>query len=54
MTDQAAARFLIAVGNVTSYLDKATTTGVRYYYKVSAVNAVGEGVASGESNARAK
>lgn len=46
--------FLIAVGNVTSYIDRATTANVRYYYKISAVNAAGEGPRSAEANARAK
>ena len=44
----------VAVGNVTSYVDTATTKGVRYYYKVTAVNAVGEGPPSTESSATAK
>ena len=46
--------FLVAVGNVTSYIDKATTAGVRYFYKITAVNAVGEGARSAEANARAR
>jgi len=46
--------FLIAVGNVTSYNDRATTSGVRYFYKITAVNAVGESPRSTEVNARAK
>ena len=31
--------FLVAVGLVTSYNDKATTAGVRYFYKITAINA---------------
>ena len=46
--------FLVAVGNVTSYTDTATTAGVRYFYKVQAVNAVGQGALSSESSAIAK
>ena len=33
---------LTQVGNVTSYTDASVTNGTTYYYKVSAVNAVGE------------
>jgi fibronectin type 3 domain-containing protein len=46
--------FLIAVGNVSSYIDRATTANVRYYYKISAVNALGEGARSTEVTARAR
>ncbi|MFI5226475.1 MAG: fibronectin type III domain-containing protein, partial [Candidatus Limnocylindrales bacterium] len=46
--------FLVATGNVTSYVDTATTAGVRYYYKIAAVNAVGTGPLSAEVNARAR
>ncbi len=46
--------FLVAVGVVTTYTDTATTAGTRYYYKVAAVNAVGTGPLSAESNARAR
>ena len=46
--------FLIAVGNVTSYIDRATTRGVRYFYKITAVNSVGEGARSAEVNALAR
>jgi len=34
--------FLTAVGNVTSYRDKSTTSGIVYYYEVTAVNSAGE------------
>ena len=46
--------FLIAVANVTSYRDNSTSKNVRYYYKVTAVNGVGESVQSSEASAIAK
>jgi len=45
---------LTVVGNVTSYKDTATSIGTTYFYRVSAINAVGEGPQSAEVNARAK
>jgi hypothetical protein len=39
------------VGNVLSYNDMAVTNGQTYYYKVSAVNAVGESKQSNEASA---
>jgi hypothetical protein len=39
---------LTTLGNVTSYTDNAVTNGTRYYYRVSAVNSVGEGTQSNE------
>jgi hypothetical protein len=39
------------VGAITSYTDPATTRGVTYYYKVTAVNNVGAGPSSNEANA---
>lgn len=39
---------LAQVGNVTSFADASVTNGVTYFYRVSAVNAVGEGGLSGE------
>ena len=45
---------LTTVGNVLSYTDTATTSNVRYYYKVSAVNSVGESALSNEASAAAK
>src|SRR5262249_35921386 len=39
------------LGNVTSWTDTSVTNGTTYYYKVSAVNAVGESVASNELSA---
>jgi fibronectin type 3 domain-containing protein len=46
--------FFVAVGNVLRYVDTATTAGLRYYYQVSAVNAVGEGPRSIQTNAIAR
>ena len=46
--------FLIAIGNVTTYVDAATTAGVRYYYRLSAVNGVGEGPLSARVTAIAR
>ncbi len=46
--------FYAAVGLVTSYRDTATKKGVKYWYRVAAVNAVGTGPLSGESSAVAK
>ena len=43
--------FLVAVGAVSSYTDETTTFGTTYYYKVSAVNAMGEGGLSNELSA---
>ena len=42
---------LTTLGNVTSWTDTGLSNGTTYYYKVSAVNAVGEGAASGELSA---
>ncbi|MDD1768254.1 MAG: fibronectin type III domain-containing protein, partial [Methanomassiliicoccales archaeon] len=42
--------FLIAVGNVLTYVDPSVTNGQTYYYKVSAVNSVGEGPLSAEDS----
>ncbi|MGH2706113.1 MAG: fibronectin type III domain-containing protein [Actinomycetota bacterium] len=45
--------FLTSVGgNTLKYQDQTTTAGIRYYYKVSAVNAVGEGPLSAEDSVR--
>ncbi len=43
--------FLKAVGNVLAYTDQGLTNGITYYYRVSAVNAVGEGAMSNEASA---
>jgi fibronectin type 3 domain-containing protein len=39
---------LTTLGNVTGWTDAGVTSGTTYYYKVSALNAVGESVPSGE------
>lgn len=44
--------FLTQVGNVLTYTDTNLINGVRYYYRVNAVNAVGEGSKSNIANAR--
>jgi len=43
--------YLTAIGNVTAFIDAPLTNGVPYFYKVAAVNVVGEGVLSAEANA---
>ena len=40
------------VGNILSYTDTGLTNNVRYYYQISAVNAIGESVLSSEINAK--
>jgi fibronectin type 3 domain-containing protein len=42
---------LQGVGNVTSYDDSAVTSGTKYYYRVAAVNSVGESPQSNEVSA---
>ena len=42
---------LTTLGNVTSYTDSTATNGTTYFYKVSAVNTVGEGALSNERSA---
>ncbi|MCK4367130.1 MAG: right-handed parallel beta-helix repeat-containing protein [Thermoplasmata archaeon] len=43
--------FLVDVGDVLTYVDTELTAGQTYYYKVSAMNAVGEGAQSNEASA---
>jgi len=43
--------FLVQLGNVLSHVDSGLTNGQIYFYKVSAVNAIGEGQLSGEASA---
>lgn len=53
-TASGAEALLTQVGNnVTSYTDTSVTNGTTYYYKVSAVNAVGESALSNELSATA-
>src|SRR4029079_2341070 len=40
-----------ALGNVTGYTDAGVTNGTTYYYTVTAVNSVGESLASNEATA---
>jgi fibronectin type 3 domain-containing protein len=42
---------LTTLGNTTTWTDGSVTDGTTYYYKVSALNSVGEGVASNERSA---
>ncbi|NYT12787.1 MAG: hypothetical protein GKC03_09635, partial [Methanomassiliicoccales archaeon] len=42
---------LLVIGNVLYYTDTGLTNGLTYYYKVSAINAIGEGPLSSEVNA---
>src|SRR5207253_3373559 len=43
--------FFTEIGNILAYLDTGLTNGHTYYYKVSAVNAVGDGPLSNETSA---
>jgi fibronectin type 3 domain-containing protein len=42
---------LIDIGNILTHTDTGLTNGRRYYYRVSAINAIGEGPSSAEANA---
>jgi fibronectin type III domain protein/galactose oxidase-like protein len=53
-TGAGAEAYLTTLGVVTSYNDTATTATIKYYYKVSAVNAGGEGALSVEASAKAR
>jgi hypothetical protein len=46
--------FYANVGTGTSVRDTGTTRGVRYYYRLSAVSAAGEGPLSNEASAVAR
>ena len=47
--------FLTQVGTgSTSYGDSSTTSGVTYFYTITAVNGIGEGHVSNEASARAR
>jgi parallel beta-helix repeat protein len=41
--------FLVEIGNVTTHTDNGLTNGQIYYYKISAVNGIGEGPLSEET-----
>ena len=43
--------FTITIGNITTWNDSNRTNGQIYYYKISAVNGVGEGATSNEVDA---
>src|SRR2546428_203828 len=45
--------YLTTRGNVTSYIDLGVTNGVTYFYKVSALNSIGESLQSNEASATA-
>ncbi len=49
-TASPASTLLTTVGNVTSYTDSTALINTRYYYRVTAVNTVGEGAYSNEDN----
>lgn len=42
---------VISVGNVTNYIHTGLTNGTTYYYKIAAVNALGEGALTSEASA---
>src|SRR2546425_1083438 len=44
--------YLTTRGNVTSYTDLAVTNGITYFYKVTALNSLGESPRSNEASAR--
>ncbi len=50
-TSSGSETLVATIGNVLAYADSGLTNGVTYYYKVSAVNGVGEGGQSGETSA---
>jgi parallel beta-helix repeat protein len=43
--------FFLELGNVLTYTDAGLANGQAYYYLISAVNVIGEGIASGEVSA---
>ena len=49
-TDIAALARVATVGNTTKYTDTGLNNGWKYYYAVSAINIVGEGILSGVAN----
>jgi hypothetical protein len=42
---------IATTGNVNAYLDTTAANGVTYYYRISAVNSIGEGASSSEASA---
>ena len=50
-TSQGAETLLATAGNVLTYTDSSVTNNQTYYYKISAVNNVGEGPKSSEASA---
>lgn len=50
-TSSGSETFYVMIGNITSYDDTNVTIGITYYYRVSAVNIVGEGLLSNEASA---
>jgi hypothetical protein len=50
-TTSGAESLLTTLGNVTTYTNTGLTAGTTYFYKVSAVNVVGEGTLSAEASA---
>src|SRR5207249_4677133 len=44
--------FFVPLGNVTTYTDTGLANGQRYYYVVTAINAIGEGPPSSEVSAK--
>jgi len=53
-TASGAETLLTTLGNVTSWTDSNVVNGTTYYYKVSALNSVGEGTQSGELSGQPK
>jgi hypothetical protein len=51
-TTSGAETLLTSVGTVLTYTDSAVTNGTTYFYKVSALNAAGEGPRSTEASAK--
>ncbi|TLZ53017.1 MAG: hypothetical protein E6K18_01435 [Methanobacteriota archaeon] len=43
--------FLVMIGNATTYTDAGLSAGTKYYYRMAARNAAGEGARSNEANA---
>ncbi|TLY04110.1 MAG: hypothetical protein E6K87_03605, partial [Thaumarchaeota archaeon] len=50
-TSSGSETFIATTGNVLSYTDSGLTNGQTYYYKVTAINSVGESLSSNEASA---